>query len=53
MHKNYERNYDQILYRLRSNYSLPAPKSEAKEYNFTKIIEALYYSSEIVYHLLP
>ena len=28
----YERNYGQILYRLRSNYSLPAPNSEAKEY---------------------
>ena len=44
----YERNYGQILYRLRSNYSLPAPNSEAKEYYFTKIIEALYYSPEIV-----
>ena len=28
----YEHNYGQILYRLRSNYSLPAPNSEAKEY---------------------
>ena len=26
----YERNYGQILYRLRSNYSLPAPKSGSK-----------------------
>ena len=49
----YERNYGQILYRLRSNYSLPAPNSEAKEYYFTKIIEALYYSPEIVDDLLP
>uniref|UniRef100_A0A1X7V4U5 Uncharacterized protein n=1 Tax=Amphimedon queenslandica TaxID=400682 RepID=A0A1X7V4U5_AMPQE len=49
----YERNYSQILYRLRSNYSLPAPSSEAKEYYFTKIIEALYYSPEIVDDLLP
>uniref|UniRef100_A0A1X7UXZ6 Uncharacterized protein n=1 Tax=Amphimedon queenslandica TaxID=400682 RepID=A0A1X7UXZ6_AMPQE len=40
-------------YRLRSNYSLPAPNSEAKEYYFTKIIEALYYSPEIVDDLLP
>ena len=48
----YERNYGQILYRLRSNYSLPAPNSEAKEYYFTKIIEALYYSPKIV-DLLP
>ena len=36
------------MYRLHSNYSLPAPNSEAKEYYFTKIIAALYYSSEIV-----
>ena len=43
----------QILYRLHSNYSLPAPNSEAKEYYFTKIIEALYYSPEIVDDLLP
>ena len=49
----YERNYGQILYRLRSNYSLPAPNSEAKEYYFTKIIEELYYSPEIVDDLLP
>ena len=35
----YERNYGQILYRLRSNYSLPAPNSEAKEYYFIKIKE--------------
>ena len=49
----YERSYGQILYRLRSNYSLPAPNSEAKEYYFTKIIEALYYSPEIVDDLLP
>ena len=49
----YERNYGQILYRLRSNYSLPAPNSEAKEYYFTKIIEALYYRPEIVDDLLP
>ena len=27
----YKRNYE-ILYRLRSNYSLPVPNSEAKEY---------------------
>ena len=44
----YERNYGQILYRLHSNYSLPAPNSEAKEYYFMKIIEALYNSPEIV-----
>uniref|UniRef100_A0A1X7UP35 Uncharacterized protein n=1 Tax=Amphimedon queenslandica TaxID=400682 RepID=A0A1X7UP35_AMPQE len=49
----YERHYGQILYRLRSNYSLLAPNSEAKEYYFTKIIEALYYSPEIVNDLLP
>ena len=41
------------MYRLRSNYSLPAPNSEAKEYYFTKIIEALYYSPQIVDDLLP
>ena len=41
------------MYRLRSNYSLPAPNSEAKEYYFTKIIEALYYSPVIVDDLLP
>uniref|UniRef100_A0A1X7UQ56 Uncharacterized protein n=1 Tax=Amphimedon queenslandica TaxID=400682 RepID=A0A1X7UQ56_AMPQE len=44
----YDRNYGQILYRLHSNYSLPAPNSEAKEYYSTKIKEALYYSPEIV-----
>ena len=49
----YERNYGQILYRLRSNYSLPAPNSEAKEYYFIKIKEGLYYSPEIVDDLLP
>uniref|UniRef100_A0A1X7VC93 Uncharacterized protein n=1 Tax=Amphimedon queenslandica TaxID=400682 RepID=A0A1X7VC93_AMPQE len=49
----YERNYSHILYRLRSNYSLPAPNSEAKEYYFMKIMEALYYSPEIVDDLLP
>uniref|UniRef100_A0A1X7USJ8 Uncharacterized protein n=1 Tax=Amphimedon queenslandica TaxID=400682 RepID=A0A1X7USJ8_AMPQE len=49
----YERNYSHILYRLRSNYSLPAPNSEAKEYYFMKIMEALYYSPEIVDALLP
>uniref|UniRef100_A0A1X7T6S5 Uncharacterized protein n=1 Tax=Amphimedon queenslandica TaxID=400682 RepID=A0A1X7T6S5_AMPQE len=48
----YDRNYGQILYRLCSNYSLPAPNSEAKEYYFTKIKEALYYSTEIVDDLL-
>ena len=54
LNKDYfERNYGPILYRLRSNYSLPAPNSEAKEYYFTKIIEALYYSPEIVDDLLP
>ena len=41
------------MYRLRSNYSLPAPNSEAKEYYFTKIIEALYYSPKIVDDVLP
>ena len=49
----YERNYGQILYRLRSNYSLPAPNGEAKEYYFIKIKEGLYYSPEIVDNLLP
>uniref|UniRef100_A0A1X7VD00 Uncharacterized protein n=1 Tax=Amphimedon queenslandica TaxID=400682 RepID=A0A1X7VD00_AMPQE len=49
----YERNYSHILYRLRSNYSLPAPNSEAKKYYFTKITAALYYSPEIVDDLLP
>uniref|UniRef100_A0A1X7VUZ5 Uncharacterized protein n=1 Tax=Amphimedon queenslandica TaxID=400682 RepID=A0A1X7VUZ5_AMPQE len=49
----YERNYGQILYRLLSNYSLPAPNSEAKEYYFTKIKEALYYSYKIEDDLLP
>ena len=39
------------MYRLRSNYSLPAPNSEAKEY-FIKI-KGLYYSPEIVDDLLP
>ena len=48
----YERNYGQILYRLRSNYSLPAPNSEAKEYYFIKIKEGFYYSPEIVDDLL-
>ena len=28
----YEHNYGQILYRLRSNYSLPTQNIEAKEY---------------------
>uniref|UniRef100_A0A1X7T755 Uncharacterized protein n=1 Tax=Amphimedon queenslandica TaxID=400682 RepID=A0A1X7T755_AMPQE len=37
----YQRNYSHILYRLRSNYSLPAPNREAKEYYFIKIKEAL------------
>uniref|UniRef100_A0A1X7V8S9 Uncharacterized protein n=1 Tax=Amphimedon queenslandica TaxID=400682 RepID=A0A1X7V8S9_AMPQE len=49
----YERNYSHILYRLPSNYSLPAPNSEAKEYYFMKIMEALYYRPEIVDDLLP
>ena len=49
----YEHNYCQILYRLRSNYSLPAPNSEAKEYYFIKVKEGLYYSPEIVDDLLP
>ena len=49
----YERNYRQILYRLRSNYSLPAPNSEAKEYYFIKTKEGFYYSLEIVDDLLP
>ena len=48
----YERNYCQILYRLRSNYSLPAPNSEAKEYYFIKVKEGLYYSPDIVDDLL-
>ena len=46
----YERNYGQILYTLRSKYSLPA---QAKEYYFIKIKEGLYYSPEIVDDLLP
>ena len=50
---NKERNYGQILYRLRSNYSLPAPNGEAKEYYFIKIKEGLYYSPEFVDDLLP
>ena len=49
----YERNYGQILYTLRSKYSLPAPNSEAKEYYLIKIKEGLYYSPEIVDDLLP
>uniref|UniRef100_A0A1X7TWI5 Uncharacterized protein n=1 Tax=Amphimedon queenslandica TaxID=400682 RepID=A0A1X7TWI5_AMPQE len=49
----YERNYSRILHKLSSNYSLPVPNSEAKEYYFAKIIEALYYSPEIVDDLLP
>ena len=39
--------------RLCSNYSLPAPNSEAKEYYFIKVKEGLYYSPEIVDDLLP
>uniref|UniRef100_A0A1X7T8S3 Uncharacterized protein n=1 Tax=Amphimedon queenslandica TaxID=400682 RepID=A0A1X7T8S3_AMPQE len=49
----YDRNYGKILYRLRSNYSLPAPNCEAQKYYFMKIIEALYCSHEIVTDLLP
>ena len=41
------------MYKLSSNYSLPAPNSEAKEYYFIKIKETLYYSPEIVDDLLP
>ena len=41
------------MYRLRSNYSLPAPNSEEKEYYFIKVKEGLYYSPEIVHDLLP
>uniref|UniRef100_A0A1X7TTJ3 Uncharacterized protein n=1 Tax=Amphimedon queenslandica TaxID=400682 RepID=A0A1X7TTJ3_AMPQE len=48
----YDSNDGQILYKLRSNYSLPAPNSKAKKYYCTKLIEALYYSPEIV-DLLP
>ena len=50
---NKDYNYGQILYRLRCNYSLPAPNSEAKEYYFIKMKEGLYYSPEIVDDLLP
>uniref|UniRef100_A0A1X7VHV4 Uncharacterized protein n=1 Tax=Amphimedon queenslandica TaxID=400682 RepID=A0A1X7VHV4_AMPQE len=31
LNKDYDRNCGQLLYRLRSNDSLPAPNSEAKE----------------------
>uniref|UniRef100_A0A1X7TLY8 Uncharacterized protein n=1 Tax=Amphimedon queenslandica TaxID=400682 RepID=A0A1X7TLY8_AMPQE len=44
----YDHNYSHMSCRLRCNYSLHAPNSEAKEYYFTKIIEALYCSPEIV-----
>ena len=37
----YEHKYCQILYRLRSNYSLPTPNSEAKEYHFIKVKEII------------
>ena len=54
LNKDYhEHNYGQILYRLCSNYSLPAPNNEAKEYYFIKINNGLYYNSEIVDDLLP
>uniref|UniRef100_A0A1X7UMB6 Uncharacterized protein n=1 Tax=Amphimedon queenslandica TaxID=400682 RepID=A0A1X7UMB6_AMPQE len=40
--KDYKRNHGQILFRLCPYNSFATPKSEAKEYNFTKIREALY-----------
>ena len=35
----YERNFKNVLYRMRSNYSLSSPDNETKEYYHDKIME--------------
>ena len=47
LNKDYfERNYGPILYRLRSNYSLPAPNSEAKEYYACQMLLCMHACSQ-------
>ena len=35
----YERNFNNVLYRMRSNYALSSPNNETKEYYHEKIME--------------
>ena len=35
----YERNFKNVLYRMRSNYALSSPNNETKEYYHDKIME--------------
>ena len=37
----YERNFNNVLYRMRSNYALSSPNNETKEYYHEKIMEII------------
>ena len=48
----YERNFNNVLYRMRSNYALSSPNNETKEYYHDKIMEFIVNYPDIVEKLI-
>ena len=48
----YERNFENVLYRMRSNYALSSPNNETKEYYHDKIMEFIVNYPDIVEKLI-
>ena len=48
----YERNFENVLYRMRSNYALSSPNNETKEYYHDKIMEFIVNYPDIVKKLI-
>ena len=48
----YERNFNNVLYRMRSNYALSSPNNETKEYYHDKIIAFIVNYPDIVQKLI-
>ena len=48
----YERNFKNVLYRMRSNYALSSPNNETKEYYHDKIMEIIVNYPDIVEKLI-
>ena len=48
----YERNFNNVLYRMRSNYALSSPNNETKEYYHDKIMEIIVNYPDIVEKLI-
>ena len=50
--EHYERNFNNVLYRMRSNYALSSPNNETKEYYHDKIMEFIVNYPDIVEKLI-